>query len=239
MSKPINICEWEDEFQFLITPFSERYESLVELEKKLGEVICYLDGLNKDYPNENLLGIEISKLAVNYTDKLVEFFGFADGNTKKPENFDQAYKTVTNMFLNVHQMNVDFSYFISQESVELQPDQALDNSKPLIKIIDISDSSKIELDESRLVITYKNTEVFLKHKINFKIFEKLCINHGYPIPYKDIFITAWEKQDSNFIFEDTDRHNLAKTKLELVGLLPKELVINIASTIVGTYVMTF
>ena len=238
MDKTI-ISRWEDKFMFLITSTSPRYESLIELQKKLAEVISYLDRLNKDHVEQSLLGIEISKLAINYTDKLVEFFGFAEGDTSPPLDFDDAYKIITDMFLNVKRMNVDFSIIMCEGSIELEPEPTFDISKTNIKTIYISESLKIELDESRLEITYKNTKVFLKHKIKFRLFEILCINHGNPIPYKDIFITAWEKQDSNFIFEDTDRHNLAKTKLELVGLLPKELGINIASTIVGTYVMTF
>ena len=65
MDKTIEFSNWEDEFQFLTTFTSPRYESLIELEKKLKELITYLDKLNKEHQNENLLGIEISKLAIN------------------------------------------------------------------------------------------------------------------------------------------------------------------------------
>ena len=107
MSKPINICEWEEDFLFYITRHSPRYESLRELERKLVRVIAFLNTLNKNNPNENKAGIEISKFAISYTDKLVEFFGFGDGNTPKPFNFDQALQAEA--VANFELFNQDFA----------------------------------------------------------------------------------------------------------------------------------
>ena len=164
MSKPINICEWEEDFLFYITRHSPRYESLRELERKLVRALAFLYTLNKNNPNENKAGIEISKLAISYTNKLVDFFGFAEGNIPKPFNFDQAINIVFNILINVHQMNVDINYFVKQENEkcsEIEPHQVFDINKPQIKVIAVSSGSKIQLDESRLVISYKNIEVLL------------------------------------------------------------------------------
>lgn len=120
MKRIDNMSQWEEEFKFIISPISSRYESLIELQKKLAEVIDCLDGLNKDNKEQNLFGIKISKLAISYTDKLVEFFGFAEGDTPKPLNFNQAYEIVTNMFLNVKRMNVDFAYFKCHQNESLE-----------------------------------------------------------------------------------------------------------------------
>ena len=144
--------QWEERFEFLITSISPRYESLLELQKKLAEVISYLNSLNKDDKEQNLLGIEISKLAINYTDKLVEFFGFADGNTKNPQNFDQAYSTVANMFLNVKQMNINFTYFRCHQ------DELPEENLPIIKFAgwDKSNTRWVKmLDGKRYRITCK------------------------------------------------------------------------------------
>jgi DNA-binding response OmpR family regulator len=241
MSKSINISEWEEDFLFYITQHTPRYESLRELEKKLVRVIAFLNTLNKNNPNENKAGIEISKFAISYTDKLVEFFGFGEGNTPKPFNFDQALNIVFNILINVHQMNVDINYFVKQENEkcsEIEPHQVLDINKPQIKVIAVSSGSKIQLDESRLVISYKSKEVFLESKIKFKLFEILCVNHGQPVQYNFLFNIAWGK-DPNSAFETTDKNNLSRTKGQLTKLLPKDLKIKIESTISGTYVMNF
>jgi hypothetical protein len=152
MKKIDGIGQWEDEFQFLITSISPRYESLLELEKKLAEVIHYLDWLNKDDKEQNLLGIEISKLAINYTDKLVEFFGFAEGDTSPPLDFDDAYKIITDMFLNVKRMNVDFTYF------KCHQDELPEENLPIIKFAgwDKSNTRWVKmLDGKRYRITCK------------------------------------------------------------------------------------
>lgn len=127
------MIQWEEEFKFLINRNSPRYESLLELEKKLAEVISYLDRLDKGNKEQNLFGIEISKLAIKYTDKLVEFFGFAEGDTLINQlDFDKAYKTVTSMFLNVKRMNVDFTYFRCHQD-------ELPEEKPLNEVIPSND----------------------------------------------------------------------------------------------------
>ena len=241
MDKPLEISKWKKEFLFLITPQSPRYESLRELEGKLNNLVQFIDKLNRDNKKEAKFGIEVCTLAISYTDKLVEFFGFAEGNTPEPINFNQACETVKAMLFNVHKKNVEFNYYISQENqkdFEFQHDQDAHKYKLKIITIDITPASKIQLDESRLRIIYKDQEVFLESKIKFKLFEILCKNHGQPIDYKTLFNYAWER-DLQSSFEKTDNNNLARKKLELTKLLPEDLKIKIESRIKGTYVLNF
>lgn len=235
------MAKWEKEFFFPLTRNSPRYECLLELEAKLESVFGFIDKLNRNNENETKLGIEICKLAISCTDKVVEFFGFADGNTPEPINFDQAYETINTMLLKVQEKNVEFNYYRSQENqknLEYQHDQLAHKYKPQIITIDVNPSLKIQLDESRLLIIYKDKAVFLESAIKFKLFKILCINHGQPVDYKTLFNSAWGR-DLDSSFEKTDNNNLARKKLELTKLLPEDLKIKIESQINGTYVLNF
>lgn len=239
MDKPLKISKWKKEFLFLITPQSPRYESLRELEGKLNNLVQFIDNLNRDNKREAKFGIEVCKQAIGYTDKLVEFFGFAEGNTPEPINFDQAYETVKAMLFNVQNMNVEINFFRNQENQndsDLQHDQSANKSK--ITTINITPHSKIHMNETTLQIIYKEKTVFLKSKIIFQLFKTLALSHGQEVDCKTLFNLAWEK-DLQSSFEKTDNNNLARKKLELTKLLPKDLKIKIESRIKGTYVLNF